>query len=775
MTVNFSKAINAATFNYNDLTLTLNGGPNLINSAVAVTAQTGSSFTISGLGSLTGGQGNYVLTVNATGVQDTGGLAGFSSQSVAWNMITTGPTITGLEPIATNPRNIVVQTLNVTFSEPIDPTTFGYTDITLTKDGGPNLITSAVGVAQVNPTTYMITNISWVQGYAGTYTLTVNAAGVSDLAGNPGTGSTNESWQIILEIPATPANLAITPDLGISSTDGLTSTNNITLSGTVGASNLTVRVYDATTSTDLGTANVVGTNFSIYLSFTIEGHHQLQVNAIDVAGNASLAAFFDLFLDVIPPTAIIQQVTNPIYSAVSNISVAFSKPININTLSATNFVATFNGATKFTPTLTYVSSNVFLLGNLASFTAPVGSYQVSLYLTGIQDFAGNQTTNVVTMSWTHGVPPVPVITQVTNMVVSPGGSVRFLVQATDPRGYQLSYSLASGAPTGAYINPANGAFSWNPTCAQGSSTNPVTIWVSDNASPPLSNSMTFVVTVSDCIQVGIGSTIVQAGQNASVPLNLLTSVGLTNLSFTLVYPNNRFTNWAVMATNSVVGTSTVQTIDLSDTLFSLGTGSGRVLQGPTAVGQLNFTAVAGPSGFVPLMIANISGTKADGSPVGNATGQSGQVVVIGQQSLLQAWLSTNHQRMLTLYGNPGASYELDYSTNLLGGKWQYGWRVPLTNVNEVFAANASLSQVFYRAFEFSANPPILELNSPASSNLVLLLYGQKGTNYMIISGTNLLNTTNWAPLTGFALTNSFQFINAGAPTNKIQFFRAEHQ
>src|SRR5208337_4836895 len=135
------------------------------------------------------------------------GMAGFSSQSVAWTMNTTRPAIIALQPITTNPRNIVVQNLTVTFSEPIDPATFDYNDISLTLNGGPNLITSAVGVAQVNPTTYLITNISWVQGYAGTYTLTVNAAGVSDLAGNPGTASTNESWQIILEIPATPANL----------------------------------------------------------------------------------------------------------------------------------------------------------------------------------------------------------------------------------------------------------------------------------------------------------------------------------------------------------------------------------------------------------------------------------------------------------------------------------------------------------------------------------------------------------------------------------------
>jgi hypothetical protein len=75
--------------------------------------------------------------------------------------------------------------------------------------------------------------------------------------------------------------------------------------------------------------------------------------------------------------------------------------------------------------------------------------------------------------------------------------------------------------------------------------------------------------------------------------------------------------------------------------------------------------------------------------------------------------------------------------------------------------------------EFSADPPILELNSYAPTNLVLLLYGQNGTNYMTTTGTNLANTTSWTPLVGFTLTNSFQFINAGGVTNRQQYFQAK--
>src|SRR5690606_4908677 len=104
---------------------------------------------------------------------------------------------------------------------------------------------------------------------------------IQDLAGNYGIGSTNITWQMILDTPPTPTNLVITPDLGISTTDGLTSTNPITLTGTVAGTNLTIRIFDESTSTDLGAATVNGTNFSAALLFAAPGTHRLKVTAID--------------------------------------------------------------------------------------------------------------------------------------------------------------------------------------------------------------------------------------------------------------------------------------------------------------------------------------------------------------------------------------------------------------------------------------------------------------------------------------------------------------
>jgi hypothetical protein len=706
VSVTFSKAINPATFDYNDLSLTVNGGPNLITSAVTVTPQSGSLFTISGLGALTGAQGNYLLTVNATGVQDTGGLAGFGSQAVTWSTITTGPTITGLEPINTNPRNIVVQTLGVTFSEPINPATFNFNDITLTKDGGPNLITSAVGVSEVNPTSFVITNFSWVQGYQGTYTLTVNAAGISDLAGNPGTGSTNESWQIILEIPSTPTDLAIHPDLGISSTDGLTSTNNITFTGSVGASNLMVRVYDATLNTDLGLATVVGTNFSINLGFTVEGAHQLQANAVDIAGNASLAAFFNLFLDVISPTAIIQQVTNTNNSPVSNIPVTFSKAINLNTLSATNFVVTFNGGDPFTPTLTEFSSNTFVLGNLASYTTPLGAYEVTLYLAGVQDLAGNQTTNVVTMSWVNGTTNLPpVIAAITNMIISPDNGIDFLVHATDPNGDQLTYSLDPGAPANATIDAASGQLIWFPTRALASTTNIFIVRATDNGNPPMSAAESFLVTVEDYLEVSLGWTNVVAGKNLTVPISLASSAGVTNINFDIQWPGYRFTNVSLVALSPAIGLNTVLDQN-TNLLIQLATAAGQLLQGTQSVeiAELNFDAVSNqPSAFVYLPLFNTSANKPDGSVYSYYVQDEGRVAVFMDKPLLSVDGASNNGLYTTLFvtafGKVQTSYQLQYTAKPSVSTWLPGLDFIQSNDADLLELTTTNTTLFYRLLQ----------------------------------------------------------------------------
>ena len=198
-----------------------------------------------------------------------------------------------------------------------------------------------------------------------------------------------------------------------------------------------------------------------------------------------------------------------------------------------------------------------------------------------------------------------------------------------------------------------------------------------------------------------------------------------------------------------------------------------MLQGPALAGNIGFSAMSNSSAFVPLTIANIHGTKSDGTPVGITFGLGGRVVVIGNQPLLEASLGTDAQWMIRVYGNPGDAYQMNLSTNLATTNWLFAWRSPQTNLAQDYYANQQLPAVFYRARKLSADPPIIELNSVTSTNITLLLYGVSGTNYVLQATTNLCLTNGWFQTTNFTLSNSFRYLDTDSSTNTTMFFRAK--
>ncbi|PYI87545.1 MAG: hypothetical protein DME26_05830, partial [Verrucomicrobia bacterium] len=92
----------------------------------------------------------------------------------------------------------------------------------------------------------------------------------------------------------------------------------------------------------------------------------------------------------------------------------------------------------------------------------------------------------------------PVLAAIPNQTVNEGTALALTITATDANGADtLSYSLGAGAPAGAAINPVTGVFTWTPTEEQGPGTNIITVHVSDNGSPPLSDTKSFAVFVNE--------------------------------------------------------------------------------------------------------------------------------------------------------------------------------------------------------------------------------------------------------------------------------------
>jgi len=83
-----------------------------------------------------------------------------------------------------------------------------------------------------------------------------------------------------------------------------------------------------------------------------------------------------------------------------------------------------------------------------------------------------------------------------NQVINPGQTLVLTNTATDPNqpAQTLAFTLPVG-PAGAALNPTNGILNWRPLIAQANSTNPLSLVVSDNGSPSLSATQSFLVTV----------------------------------------------------------------------------------------------------------------------------------------------------------------------------------------------------------------------------------------------------------------------------------------
>ena len=92
----------------------------------------------------------------------------------------------------------------------------------------------------------------------------------------------------------------------------------------------------------------------------------------------------------------------------------------------------------------------------------------------------------------NAVNDAPVLATIGNQTVGNGYELTFTVTATDVDNDTLTYSLDSGAPSGASIDNSSGEFTWTPDTT---GTYTFTVRISDNGSPALSDSETINVKV----------------------------------------------------------------------------------------------------------------------------------------------------------------------------------------------------------------------------------------------------------------------------------------
>jgi hypothetical protein len=269
------------------------------------------------------------------------------------------------------------------------------------------------------------------------------------------------------------------------------------------------------------------------------------------------------------------------------------------------------------------------------------------------------------------------------------------------------------------------------------------------------------------LSLKIGSAIVRAGTSGSIPLDLNAS-SVTNLTMTMNLETNRFSSLTLQPLSPLLGSASLQAIDSNHIQISMSAASGQTFQGNQEIAQLNFSVLSNqPSAFVPFKPQTIQAKNADSSVTTNIAVQSGRLVIIGNEPLLETTLNANQRRDLTLYGKPGASYQIEYATNLSNpSSWTLLTRLPMTNLVQVLTGlDASKASMFLRASEFTASDPILDQGSSIDGLPSFVLYGTPWSAYEVDYSANLNPPFNWSLLSRVPLTNSFQFITGIGATN----------
>jgi len=119
----------------------------------------------------------------------------------------------------------------------------------------------------------------------------------------------------------------------------------------------------------------------------------------------------------------------------------------------------------------------------------------------------------------------PALDPISAQTVGETSLLTFTIAATDSDtpANTLTFSLDSGAPVGASIDPLTGLFTWTPTEAQGPGVYNVTVRVADNGLPGLDDSETIQITVNEVNLAPVLSPIADAAADELVLLSFTVS------------------------------------------------------------------------------------------------------------------------------------------------------------------------------------------------------------------------------------------------------------
>ena len=367
----------------------------------------------------------------------------------------------------------------------------------------------------------------------------------------------------------------------------------------------------------------------------------------------------------------------------------------------------------------------------------------------------------------------PQIASVASKFTSVGLLLTFTNSATDPDlpANKLTFSLGAGAPRGARINPTNGAFAWTPTPDYASTTNTITVRVTDDGLPALVATTSFTVGVGDFLGVEVGSAVMLTNEAGSLPIRVTGTAQTRSLTIVIQAGAPILRNVGLVDG----GTAMFQ----SGWIDELGSNTYKIyLQSPDGVtgssnvaARITFVTTNGlPSAIVPIRVLSITALRLNGQPIADTGGSDGRVVFINREPLMEM-LRQSGEDGFKLYGRPGIGYELQFTTNLFGGEWSRMSRVPLTNrFTQLAVVVTNGGNGFFRTMELGQPRPLIDVLSHGPATLKFMLYGEPGANYDIETATAVGGI--WQFQQNVVLTTGYREVTLTPPSTGLILIQA---
>jgi hypothetical protein len=173
LTVIFDKPIDPTTFGREDLTLTFQGGANIIDANVTITKVDSVTFNVD-LSKLTTGNGFYAFTVQAAGIKDIYGISGTMGKQVTWTQFLSIPTVQAFKGLPAGNIAASFETIQVQFNLPIDEISVTPQRFTITKSGVTQSGTVTIDSVSTDKKTFYLSGLGAILTQSGDYLFSVD-------------------------------------------------------------------------------------------------------------------------------------------------------------------------------------------------------------------------------------------------------------------------------------------------------------------------------------------------------------------------------------------------------------------------------------------------------------------------------------------------------------------------------------------------------------------------------------------------------------------------